>query len=124
MLLLPPVVNSASERRVGPRRRVDRTAAGQPAEPFRPEATKPEVTIDPPARRSRRGRRATDQPTPDETTQSFARAPKPYAPLVAQLIATALGIEQTRARRRGADADAAALYARPRERPKRSRGDA
>ena len=123
MLLLPPDVKPTPDRRVRLRRRVDSAAAGQPVETARMEAES-ELTIDPPARRARRGRRATDQSKPDETPPSFARAPKPYAPLVAQLIATVLGMEQTRARRRGADADAAALYGRPIERPKRSRGDA
>ena len=45
-----------------------------------------------------------------------------YAPLVAQLIAGALGFGQTRTRRRAAMADALAAYRRPRDKPKSDLG--
>lgn len=126
MLMLPPIAKTdAPERRVGQRRRAERRAAAQAvnpaAEAFRPNA-EAEPTVEPAGRKGR-GRRAADRAAPDGPG-AFVRAPKSFAPLVAQLIATALGVEQTRIRRRGANEEATALYRRPRERPKRSRGDA
>lgn len=75
-------------------------------------------------RRSRKwGRRASDRAPDQIADEPPARRPRAHAPLVAQLIATALGFEQTRARRRGKVEEALALYLRktPTVRP---RGDA
>jgi len=49
-------------------------------------------------------------------------AGRSYAPLVAQLIAGALGFGQTRTRRRAAMADALAAYRKPRDKPKSDLG--
>lgn len=72
---------------------------------------------------ARLGRRSTDRkldPAP-QPTEPRSAAPeiepglgRSYAPLVAQLIAGKLGVAQTRLRRRGTVAEAAAAYRRPR----------
>lgn len=76
----------------------------------------------------RMGRRATDpkadpQPTADASAEVPHHDPKigrPFAPLVAQLIAGHLALPQTRVRRRGSSADAVEAY----ERRRRQRRDA
>jgi hypothetical protein len=69
-------------------------------------------------------RRESDRDPAEEAPLRKARAGRPYAPLVAQVIATALGLAQTRARRRGTVAEAEALYRRPVATPKPPRGSA
>jgi hypothetical protein len=117
MLLLPPV------QRIGPPERPERRSKAEaPAE----SAAK----VEPP----QPARRADDR---DEERRSFCDDPREapvnepeaaprrfrqHAPLVAQVIATALGFPQTRARRRASPADAIAAYRRPRMKPKTSRG--
>lgn len=72
---------------------------------------------------ARTGRRSTDRKPdpalPGQEPRTGApgiepRLGRPYAPLVAQLIAGKLGVAQTRLRRRGSVAEAAAAYRRPR----------
>lgn len=129
MLMLPPIsAGGKVERRVRARRMEDgRVPPEQPKAAVDPiPATGPEAESD--ARSTRKwGRRASDrQPAQEQDAPgaATARAPRAYAPLVAQLIASALGLEQTRARRRGSVAEATELYRRKRERPRRSRGEA
>jgi hypothetical protein len=51
------------------------------------------------------------EPVGDEQAErSFARAARPYAPFIAQLIAAKLGFSQMRARRRASFGEAAAAY--------------
>jgi hypothetical protein len=129
MLMLPPIPPSEAggrrnrrvgDRRTGGRRATDRAEAVDPAAPAAEarEGRKP-------VRGRGGGRRASDreQAAPADAAP-FGRAPKPHAPLVAQLVATVLDVEQTRARRRGTLDEAVALYEQPPERPKRSRGEA
>lgn len=127
MMMLPPVGPGAStERRRRTRRATDRVAepASREAGVEAPFGVDPAPEVE--ARPSRRGgRRASDRaPEPEASPSKVARAPRPYAPLVAQIIANVLGVEQTRTRLRASLAEAEALYAQKRERPKRSRGEA
>lgn len=95
-----------------PRRAADSAAA----EPARAQTPRTEAAAPSP--------RATD-PKPDASATAAARtgaAPasdgalversRPYAPLVAQLIATGLGLDQTRRRRRASPTEAAKAYRR------------
>ncbi|MFC3690926.1 hypothetical protein [Chenggangzhangella methanolivorans] len=130
MMMLPPVgPGERAERRRRARRASDRgadtAAAGSASEAGieAPFPIEPDPIID--TRQSRRGgRRASDRAQGAEAeAPRFPQAPKPYAPLVAQLIAGVMGLEQTRARRRASLAEAEAAYRPKRERPKRSRGE-
>lgn len=127
MMMLPPVGPGArTDRRNRTRRVSDRRADAASATPDveAPFAVDPEPAAERrPPRRG--GRRASDkaQETQGEPAK-FARAPRPYAPLVAQIIANVIGVEQTRIRRRASLAEAEALYAPKRERPKKPRGEA
>lgn len=130
MMMLPPVGGSPKvERRSRARRvndRVEPTAAPDAPEaavdaPFSPEPEREAVRRPP----RKGGRRASDRAQEAEAGPAkAARAPKPFAPLVAQIIANVMGLEQTRVRRRGSLAEADALYRPKRERAKRSRGEA
>lgn len=119
MLLLPPAASAAQidprpARRVSDRRKRAAEAAGAAGaeEQARAYSVPPTEKAE---RRSRKwGRRASDAQSGSASGEDDAssRRPRAYAPLVAQLIATALGVEQTRARRRGKVEDALALYLR------------
>ncbi|WP_128778941.1 hypothetical protein [Hansschlegelia zhihuaiae] len=128
MMMLPPIAPTISgerpERRARARRVADRTQQTDAAVE-QPDAA-PGLQAEPRARfRGRaRGRRASDREPETASAAPFGCAPKPHAPLVAQLVATALGLEQTRSRRRGSIEEAVALYGRRREKPKRPRGEA
>lgn len=130
--MLPPVGAGARiERRSRARRAADDgLGAARPASGVGPEAVEapfaadaePETFRRPPRRG---GRRASDGEKSAEAGPSkAARAPRPFAPLVAQIIANVMGLEQTRTRRRASIAEAEALYRPKRERPKRPRGEA
>lgn len=60
----------------------------------------------------------------DAPERPRALAARPFAPLVAQLIATHIGVAQTRSKRRAAFSEAVATYRRPLDRPKRALGAA
>jgi hypothetical protein len=128
MMMLPPITPATSgpraERRVGARRAADRTE--QPGAAVEEPGAAPELGAESRARPRGRanGRRASDREPEAAAAAPFGRAPKPHAPLVAQLVATALDLEQTRSRRRASVNEAVALYGRRREKPKRSRGEA
>lgn len=130
MMMLPPVGGPPKvERRSRARRvndRVEETAA-----PDAPEAAvEAPFAVDPEPETSGRplrrgGRRASDKAGDAEPGPAkAARAPRPFAPLVAQIIANVMGLEQTRLRRRASLAEADALYRPKRERAKRPRGEA
>lgn len=128
MLSLPPTntISRSGDRRVRNRRRQDPDAAAAPAfDPGRiEEAAGPEPVLQRMKPRNP-GRRKSDRVQAEaEEGPATTRAARPHAPLVAQLIATALNVEQTRARRRGTLEEATALYARKAEKYKRSRGEA
>lgn len=132
MLTLPPPQPTSRTDRSGDRRvrnRRARSAEAHAEDGFAPEpaleADGPEPVLQRMKPRSR-GRRKTDheQPRAEASGPATSRAARPHAPLVAQLIATALGVEQTRVRRRGTLDQATALYGKKAERPKRSRGEA
>lgn len=121
MLLLPPSsIDAARDRRVGDRRAAARrkTAAE--------DSIAPETVA--PIRQTRPrngGRRKTDRDqVPPASAPPGSSAAKPHAPLIAQLIAGAMGLEQTRVRRRGSLDDAVKLYERKPERSKPPRGEA
>lgn len=126
MLLLPPASPATrTERRTADRRKADRgkrAAEAADARAFEPvaEAERGESAS---GRRWKGGRRATEKAPETPAASAPRRSNRPFAPLVAQLIATALGVEQTRKRRRGSVEEAAALY---RDRPPapKPRGDA
>lgn len=134
MLLLPPAAPaSGPDRRVAARRAAERRKrvsgpsaefeAGAPEAMAASQSAEPEPD-DGAVRRRRAGRRKTDRieaEAPDVT--GTARVQRPHAPLVAQLIATALDLEQTRVRRRGTLEQATELYRRKPPRPK-PRGEA
>lgn len=133
MLLLPPAAPaSGPDRRIAARRAGDRRkrVSGQAAEfeTIAPEAVAAAPAAEPEpdagaARRRRGGRRKTDRIEVEEPSSASARVQRPHAPLVAQLIATALNLEQTRVRRRGTVEQATELYRRKPPRPK-PRGEA
>ncbi|WP_020179558.1 hypothetical protein [Methylopila sp. M107] len=138
MMILPPSQGPGrAERRAGDRRVADRARKAKAADASAPEADgifaagpddggeQGSEASGGPAFRARGrgpGRRRTDRDQSGATANRSAG--KPHAPLVAQLIATALNLEQTRTKRRGSEQDAAALYARKAERVKPSRGEA
>jgi hypothetical protein len=136
MVLPPPDGPARPERRARDRRVSDRRksakAKGDPIlEPEgagAPRFEEPLVeAVSGPAFRTRgrgAGRRRSDRETGPDTSSETRFVSKPHAPLVAQLIATALNLEQTRVKRRGSEKDAAALYAPKTERAKPSRGEA
>ncbi len=136
MLILPP--SSAAfetERRLRGRRAADRrmVAVSPPSvaadpDPIRRETAdlEPEAASGPRLKPRGRngGRPRSDRQSAGGDGPASRTRWKPHAPLVAQLIATALNLEQTRARRRGSAEDAAALYARKPEKAKPTRGEA
>lgn len=134
MNLPPPDGPARPERRARDRRVPDRrkTAKATGETVMGPEGAGaprlPEPVVEPvPGFRSRGrgpGRRRTDREPGPETGAGPRPVSKPHAPLIAQLIATELNLEQTRVKRRGSEKDAAALYTRKFERAKPSRGEA
>lgn len=134
MLILPPpsppvpeVERSRTDRRARTRRK--RAIETDAEHPPTPEPAARMAADEPVVERMKprsRGRRKTDREEigVSQADASTSRRSRPHAPLVAQLIATALGVEQTRVRRRGTVDEAAALYGRKPDRPKRSRGEA
>lgn len=128
MLILPPSPPASGTTRSGDRRvrqrRTRAAGAAAPEDVAAEAAAEPQPVVRRMPPRSR-GRRKTDHDPSDAPSEpARSRAGRPYAPLIAQLIATALGLEQTRARRRGAPEQASALYAAKPARPKRDRGEA
>lgn len=137
MVTLPPLEGAprperrVRERRVSDRRRAAKASGVDLPEPEGPAAPRfsahPVEPIDGAAFRARgrgAGRRKTDRDPLAEAEPAIRSASKPHAPLVAQLIATALDLEQTRVKRRGSEKDAVALYSRKAERARRARGEA
>lgn len=137
MVILPPPdgpirpERRSRDRRVSDRRRASKAKALDAAEPDGPGAPRfGESPVEPVAEAAFRargrgaGRRKTDRDPSAETDQPIRSASKPHAPLVAQLIATALDLEQTRVKRRGSEKDAAALYGRKATRARPPRGTA
>lgn len=130
-MVTPPMIGQPRiERRSRARRAGDRVAGAEEVRSASStEGVEAAAAIAPehdgmkrPPRRA--GRRASDQSADGGASPKSARAPRPFAPLVAQIIANVMGLEQTRSRRRGSLADADALYRPKRERAKRSRGEA
>lgn len=114
MLMLPPIQRSgaAARGRAKPEKAKKAEAA--------PRAETPRVE---PADESAAANGPTEQPQKaDARRGGRSWAGRSYAPLVAQLIAGALGVGQTRVRRRAAVAEALAAYSWPRDRPKGDRG--
>ncbi len=116
MLMLPPARPVGAANRAKPRPERPAAEAGDPAGPDRVEPVTPAAGAPDPAERASADERQAAAETPT------ARTARSYAPLVAQLIATTLGLPQTRSRRRAALAEAAAAYRRARPATAKPRG--
>lgn len=117
MLSLPPVSQAGRPERVSRRKRKVDAAQAEPVERReRPASVKPVED----RRKGGRGRRREDQA--QEAAAVPSRPGRPFAPLVAQLIATSIGAPQTRPRRRAAVQDAINAYAKPVEAKPRNGG--
>jgi len=114
MLMLPPIqrTGAATRGRTRPERAKKADGAAR-AETPRVEPADEGAAANAPFEQPRKA---------DARRGGRSWAGRSYAPLVAQLIAGALGVGQTRVRRRAAVAEALAAYSWPRDRPKGDRG--